>query len=69
MDILLLKLFRIQNDPLSFFRYLIILKSSNEEVVFLKIEVDISVFPKSTYLLNSKFIWICKYYDEVQASA
>ena len=63
MDILLLK------HPLSFFRYLTILKSSNEEVVFLKIEVDISSFPKSSYSLNFEFIWIYQYYDEVRASA
>ena len=46
-----------------------ILMSSNEEVVFVKIEVDISIFPKNTYLLISEFIWIRKHYDEVQASA
>ena len=46
-----------------------ILESSNEEVVFLTIEVYISNFPKSSYSLNSEFNWIWKYYDEVQASA
>ena len=47
---------------------MMILKSSNEEVVFLTIELDISSFPKNTYSLNSEFIWIYKYYDEVRAS-
>ena len=46
-----------------------ILESSNKEVVFLTIEVDISRFPKNPYLLNSEFIWVYKYYDEVRASA
>ena len=46
-----------------------ILKSSNKEVVFLKIEVDILSFPNNTYLLNSEFICVWKHYDEVQASA
>ena len=46
-----------------------ILESSNEEVILLTIEVDISRFPKNTYSLNSEFIWIWKYYDEIQAFA
>ena len=45
------------------------LETSNKEVVFLKIEVDISIFPKRPYSLNSEFIWVFKYYDEVWASA
>ena len=67
MDILLLKLFRMALWV--FFQFLTILKSSNKEVVFLTIEVDISSFPNNPYSSNSEFIWVCKYYDEIWASA
>ena len=52
-----------------YFWYMTVLRFSNAKVVFLRIEVDISRFPKSSYSLNSEFIWGCKYYDEVWASA
>ena len=47
---------------------MIVLESSNAKVVFLTIEVDISIFPKSPYSLNSEFIGVWKYYDEFWVS-
>ena len=47
-----------------YFWYMTVLKFSNAKVVFLRIKVDISRFPKSPYSLNSEFIWGCKYNDE-----
>ena len=47
-----------------YFWYMKVLEFSNTKVVFLRLEVDISSFPKSPYLLNSEFIWGFKYNDK-----
>ena len=47
-----------------YFWYMTVLRFSNAKLVFLRIEVNISSFPKSPYSLNSEFIWGCKYNDE-----
>ena len=52
-----------------YFWYMISLETSNEEVFFLKVELDISIFIKSYDLKNSKFIWIYKKLDEVWVCA
>ena len=50
-----------------YFWYMTVVRFSNVKVVFLRIELDISGFPKSPYSLNFEFIWIWKYLDEVWA--
>ena len=47
-----------------YFWYMTVLEFSNTKLVFLRIEVYISSFPKSPHSLNSEFIWDCKYKDE-----
>ena len=51
-------------NQLVFFWYMKALETSNEEVVFLIIEVDISSFSKNPYSKNSKIIWIFNYLDK-----